>query len=425
MKKYKVGYVAGVFDLFHVGHLNLIERAKERCDYLIVGVLTDELVFKNKNKLPYIPYEERLRIIGALKAVDRAVGVDDSSIQKMDAWKKLHFDCLFSGDDYSGNKYWEEDKASLNAVGSNIEFFPYTKSTSSTQIKEAMGVTPPKVPSDTEEVSIVEDKKDNERYKEQPMKIWAHRGCSYAYPENTLLSFSKAIELMDQGLVGIETDIQLTKDGHLVVIHDESIDRTTDGHGCVRDYTLDELKQFNIRTDDEFHFEHIPTADEVLNLLEEPFKRGLLLNIELKNSYFAYEGMEEKILKLVEERGINESIIYSSFSMKSIAWVKRLNPKAHTALLGGAVSDLYWRYREIADAEALHPHIGGMDVDPILLRQSGMPIRAWMGAPLYTDKIKGADEMILSDVDLMGFREKGITDIFVNNPEKHLVYNES
>lgn len=445
MKKYKTGYVAGVFDLFHVGHLNLIERAKEQCDFLIVGVLTDELVLKNKNKLPYIPFEERLRIVGALKAVDRAVEVDDSNIQKMDAWKQFRFDCLFSGDDYSGNKYWIEDKAALNAVGSNIEFFPYTKSTSSTQIREAMGVAPPKVPvvpdalpmngkmTDKNMISYMDGENAQMEDTKNSIKIWAHRGCSYDYPENTLLSFKKAANLLEQGLTGIETDIQLTKDGYIVVIHDESIDRTTDGHGCVRDFTLEELKQFKIFSGDPDHPEHIPTIEEVLDLLEDSFKKGLLLNIELKNSFFAYEGMEQKILKLVEERGLNENIVYSSFSIKSMTWIKQLNPKAHTGLLGGAVSDLYWRYRKPSGAEALHPIIGGMDVDPQLLRESSMPIRAWMKAPLFTNKIaqqgknlesksiKDEDSPIINKTEL---RAKGITDIFVNEPEKYLVSME-
>lgn len=139
MKDYNIGYVAGVFDLFHIGHLNLIRKSKEKCEYLIVGVLTDELVVHFKGKKPYIPFEERLEIIGALKYVDKAVGVTMDNIDKMDAWELYKFDCLFSGDDYVNNESWIIDKKRLNQVGADIHFFPYTKSTSSTQIKEAMG----------------------------------------------------------------------------------------------------------------------------------------------------------------------------------------------------------------------------------------------------------------------------------------------
>ncbi len=135
MKAYKNGYVAGVFDLFHVGHLNLLENAKGQCSHLIVGILTDELVIHFKHKPPYIPFEERIRIVRSLRVVDEAVEVDFSSIDKMDAWRLYHFDCLFSGDDYVDNPSWIADQKRLQSVGSDIYFFPYTKSTSSTSIK--------------------------------------------------------------------------------------------------------------------------------------------------------------------------------------------------------------------------------------------------------------------------------------------------
>lgn len=138
MKRYKIGYLAGVFDLFHVGHLNLIRRAKERCDYLIVGALTDEMVEKFKKNPPYIPFEERKQILEAIRYVDEVVPVTEKNHEKMKAWNLYHFDCLFSGDDYTDNSYWIEDQKSLQNVGSDIEYFPYTKSTSSTMIKAAI-----------------------------------------------------------------------------------------------------------------------------------------------------------------------------------------------------------------------------------------------------------------------------------------------
>ncbi|WP_108991675.1 adenylyltransferase/cytidyltransferase family protein [Paenibacillus agaridevorans] len=136
MKPYKVGYIAGVFDLFHIGHLNVLRAAKEKCEYLIVGVLVDELVFYFKKKTPFIPGDERLQIIESIKLVDRAVPVSSSNIDKMKAWELYQFDCLFSGDDWRNEPSWIEDTKKLNQVGSNIEFFPYTKGTSSTQIKK-------------------------------------------------------------------------------------------------------------------------------------------------------------------------------------------------------------------------------------------------------------------------------------------------
>lgn len=135
---YKRGYVAGVFDLFHVGHLNLIKNAKIMCEYLVVGVLEDELVIRFKNNPPIIPQEERLDIISSLKYVDRAIFVNKSNIEKMDVWNQIHFDCLFSGDDYKNTPSWIRDKKRLNEVGSDIYFFPYTKTTSSTKIKKIL-----------------------------------------------------------------------------------------------------------------------------------------------------------------------------------------------------------------------------------------------------------------------------------------------
>lgn len=132
-KKYRTGYVPGVYDLFHIGHLNLIKRCKARCEYLIVGVLTDELVEFYKNKRPIIPYEERAEIIAALRYVDEVVPVDFNNTDKMDAWNLYHYDCHFSGSDHGDD--WNEICEKLRSVGSNMEFFPYTEGTSSTQLR--------------------------------------------------------------------------------------------------------------------------------------------------------------------------------------------------------------------------------------------------------------------------------------------------
>lgn len=135
-KKYKKGYMMGVFDLFHVGHLNLIERAKERCDELVVGVLSDDLVFEQKGSYPVIGLEDRMRIIAALEAVDEAVAVTDGRLSKIEERKRIGFDCFFSGNDYEGNEMWEFEKKELEKEGATIEFFPYTEEISTTKIKE-------------------------------------------------------------------------------------------------------------------------------------------------------------------------------------------------------------------------------------------------------------------------------------------------
>ena len=138
MKQYKRGYMAGVYDLFHIGHLNLINRAKEHCEYLIVGVLTDELVYHFKKKYPVISFEERSAIIAAIKGVDEVVPVTIENVGKMASWNRLHFDVQFSGSDYANSPDWLADKKRLEEVGSTIMFFPYTETTSSTDIRKKL-----------------------------------------------------------------------------------------------------------------------------------------------------------------------------------------------------------------------------------------------------------------------------------------------
>ncbi|MEC5424035.1 adenylyltransferase/cytidyltransferase family protein [Virgibacillus sp. C22-A2] len=138
MKQYKTGYTTGVFDLFHVGHLNVLKRAKERCDYLIVGVSTDELVEEYKKKRPVIPYEERIEIVEGIKYVDLVVS--QITRDKFAAWEKLDFDAMFVGDDWKGNSLFNELESQFDQVGVDIVYFPYTKGVSSTLVKEKIKV---------------------------------------------------------------------------------------------------------------------------------------------------------------------------------------------------------------------------------------------------------------------------------------------
>ena len=134
MKKYKVGYTAGVYDMFHIGHLNLIKRAKEQCDYLIVAVSTDELVKKEKNKAPIIPFEERAEIVSAIKYVDEVVPQFDKN--KFGAWEKYKFDAMFVGDDWKGKPIFKEAEAKLKEVGTDVVYFSYTSHISSTILRD-------------------------------------------------------------------------------------------------------------------------------------------------------------------------------------------------------------------------------------------------------------------------------------------------
>lgn len=136
-KKYKVGYTAGVYDMFHIGHLNLLKQAKEQCDYLIVAVSTDELVFKSKNHLPVIPFEERAEIVKSIKYVDEVVPQVDKN--KFGAWEKYKFDAMFVGDDWKGSEIFMKAEEQLKEVGSTVVYFPYTKHISSTLLREKIG----------------------------------------------------------------------------------------------------------------------------------------------------------------------------------------------------------------------------------------------------------------------------------------------
>ena len=135
-KKYRVGYISGVFDLFHVGHLNMFRRAKEQCDYLIVGVVTDEGVRKIKKVEPFVPFEERIELVRSCRYVDEAVEIPFKYNDTKEAYKLYHFDCQFSGSDYIDNPSWLNNKEFLERNGATMVFFPYTQSTSSSKIKE-------------------------------------------------------------------------------------------------------------------------------------------------------------------------------------------------------------------------------------------------------------------------------------------------
>ncbi|MGR6836812.1 adenylyltransferase/cytidyltransferase family protein [Syntrophomonas erecta] len=135
-KKYKVGYTTGVFDLFHIGHLNILRRAKECCEYLIVGVSTDECVQEYKHKIPVIPFEERVAIVGAIRYVDKVV--PQVTMNKMEAWKELKFDAIFHGDDWKGSTLYDKYEEEFAEVGVRLVFLPHTKGTSSTKIAKKL-----------------------------------------------------------------------------------------------------------------------------------------------------------------------------------------------------------------------------------------------------------------------------------------------
>jgi glycerol-3-phosphate cytidylyltransferase len=135
-KKYKVGYTAGVYDLFHAGHLNLLKRAKEQCEYLIVAVSTDELVMKYKNKVPIIPYEDRKVIVESIKYVDKVV--PQINRDKFAAFEKYQFDVMFVGDDWKGSDVFEKVDKLMRESGGCVEYLPYTQNVSSTLLRDVL-----------------------------------------------------------------------------------------------------------------------------------------------------------------------------------------------------------------------------------------------------------------------------------------------
>ena len=137
-KKYKIGYTTGVYDLFHIGHLNILKRAKEQCDFLIVGVSTDEVVQEYKHKKPVIPYEERKAIIEAIKYVDKVI--PQESMDKYLAWEKEKFNVIFHGDDWKNSDMYNEMERKLKAEGVEFVYFPYTKGTSSTLLTKTINL---------------------------------------------------------------------------------------------------------------------------------------------------------------------------------------------------------------------------------------------------------------------------------------------
>ncbi len=129
-----IGYAPGVFDVFHMGHLNILLRAKEHCDYLIVGVVTDERVQAVKGTTPMMPLDERRELVAALDLVDQVV--DDDSTDKVQMWEALHFDVIFKGDDWRGTPKGDLLEAGMAGVGARVVYFPYTKHVSSTRLRE-------------------------------------------------------------------------------------------------------------------------------------------------------------------------------------------------------------------------------------------------------------------------------------------------
>ncbi|GAX89052.1 hypothetical protein EFBL_0666 [Effusibacillus lacus] len=233
------------------------------------------------------------------------------------------------------------------------------------------------------------------------MLIFGHRGSAGTHPENTMISFEEAARA---GADGIELDIQLSKDGVPVVIHDEKLDRTTNGTGWVKDRTFYELKQLDAGAwfSDKFKGTRIPSLEEVLVWAQG---NSLLINLELKTGIILYPQIEEKVIRLVEQYGLTGRVIISSFNHYSLVETRRIHRTIKTAIL---FSDgLYepWKYAKTVEADGLHCH-WPIAAYPVILdgaKQAGMPIRA------YT---------VNDEARMREFMTNGVSAIFTDWPEK-------
>lgn len=205
-------------------------------------------------------------------------------------------------------------------------------------------------------------------------KIMAHRGASGYAPENTMIAFELA-EKMDADF--IELDVHICKSGELIVCHDETVDRTTNGSGYIKDLTLNELKMLDAGSyfDGKFSDAKIPTFIEVLDWIKD---RSIGLNIELKNAPIFYPRMEEEVLNLIEKYNLSSRVIISSFNHYSLAKCKQLDPNVKTGLLYMAGLFEPWNYCQSVHADAIHPLFYGVVPEIIKgCKENKIAINAW------------------------------------------------
>lgn len=206
-------------------------------------------------------------------------------------------------------------------------------------------------------------------------KIYGHRGFSGKYPENTMLSFRKAVEI---GCDGIELDVHLTKDNKLVIIHDETIDRTSNGTGFVKDYTYDELCKFDFYGNfkGKYEFQRIPTLREYFDLVKDV--DGFMTNIELKTGIFEYPGIEKAVIDLIREYGLEKRIILSSFNHFTIMRCREIAPEIKTGFLIESWVIGMGEYTKSHDVECVHPIFRNLTQEHFdEMKNAGREINTW------------------------------------------------
>ncbi|MBM6875538.1 glycerophosphodiester phosphodiesterase [Fusobacterium mortiferum] len=204
-------------------------------------------------------------------------------------------------------------------------------------------------------------------------KIFAHRGYSGKYPENTMIAFKKALEY---GVDGIELDVQLTKDGEVVIIHDETIDRTTTGKGFVVDYTYEELEKFDASFKfKDLGFNKIPTLREYFQLVKD---YDIVTNVELKTGINEYLGIEEKVWELIKEYNLEEKVIISSFNHFSVMRMKKIAPQLKYGFLSEDWIIDAGKYTHSHGVQCYHPRFNNLVPDVIKeLKKYNLEINTW------------------------------------------------
>lgn len=205
-------------------------------------------------------------------------------------------------------------------------------------------------------------------------QIFAHRGYSAAYPENTMKAFIEAAKV---GADGLELDVQLSKDGEVVVIHDEKVDRTTNGTGFVKDLTYKELRKLDASYKNKklLKKEPIPSLNELFEWLTT---NSLKCNVELKNGIFPYQGMEEKVVSLIRYYKLEDRIILSSFNHYSIVYCYRLAPEIETAPLYSEGIYMPWIYAQAIKSKGIHPKLIAAPNEIILsAMENGIEVRPY------------------------------------------------
>lgn len=231
-------------------------------------------------------------------------------------------------------------------------------------------------------------------------KVWAHRGASAYAPENTLEAFALAA---GQGADGVELDVQMTLDHELVVAHDETIDRVSNGSGYIKDYTLGQLKELRFnRLFPEYQDASIPTLREVYELLKPT---GVTVNVELKTGIIQYEGLEERVLLLAEEMEMKDRVIYSSFCHPSLVKLRGLDPSVYTGLLySDGWIDVAQYGRNTVHVNALHPALYHMQDEKLVSTAA-----AW-GLALHVWTVNDREHMKM-------LAEQGVSAIITNHPD--------